>query len=48
LARAGKPIGDNDLLIASIALAKDLTLVTANVEEFGRVPGLRLENWEER
>jgi tRNA(fMet)-specific endonuclease VapC len=47
LERQGLPIGANDLLIASIALANDLTLVTANVEEFGRVPGLQLENWEE-
>ena len=41
----GTPIGPNDLLIAAHALALDLTLVTANVEEFSRVPGLRIENW---
>jgi tRNA(fMet)-specific endonuclease VapC len=45
LDRMGKPIGPNDLLIAAHALALDLTLVSANVEEFSRVPGLRLENW---
>jgi tRNA(fMet)-specific endonuclease VapC len=32
-------------LIAAHALALDLTLVTTNVEEFARVPGLRIENW---
>lgn len=40
-----KPIGERDLLIASIALAQDLTLVTHNAAEFSRVPGLRLEDW---
>lgn len=45
LDQRGRPIGPNDLLIAAHALALDLTLVTANVEEFARVPGLRLENW---
>ncbi|MGD8644446.1 MAG: VapC toxin family PIN domain ribonuclease, partial [Chromatiales bacterium] len=34
-----------DLLIAAQALALDLTVVTANVREFSRVPGLRVENW---
>ncbi len=45
LARAGTPIGPNDLLVASIALAYDLTLVTHNLSEFQRVPHLRLEDW---
>lgn len=45
LEQRGKPIGPNNLLIAAHALALDLTLVTANVEAFSRVPGLRLENW---
>jgi tRNA(fMet)-specific endonuclease VapC len=45
LDRLGRPIGPNDLLIAAHALAADLTLVTNNVEEFARVPRLRLENW---
>lgn len=46
LTTAGKLIGPNDLLIASIALAHDLTLVTHNVGEFSRVPRLRIEDWE--
>ena len=41
----GTPIGPNDLLIAAQALAHDLVLVTADVAEFGRIDGLRLENW---
>jgi len=45
LERAGTLIGPNDLLIASQALALDLTLVTDNEREFSRVPDLRIENW---
>ncbi len=41
----GTPIGPNDVLIASIALANGLTLVTNNTGEFSRVPGLKLEDW---
>ena len=47
LNQAGKPIGGNDLFIAAHALALDLTLVSANVREFSRVPSLRVENWLE-
>ncbi len=46
LAKLGTPIGPNDLLIAAIALANDLILVTHNTAEFGRVDGLKLEDWE--
>lgn len=46
LARKGTPIGPNDLMIAAIARANDLTLVTHNTAEFGRVSGLRIEDWE--
>jgi tRNA(fMet)-specific endonuclease VapC len=46
LASVGTPIGPNDLMIAAITLANKLTLVTANTAEFGRVPGLHLENWQ--
>ena len=45
LARDGKPIGANDLLIAAHALALEATLVTDNTGEFSRVPGLKIENW---
>ncbi len=45
LARAGTPIGPNDLLIAAHALATEMTVVTANIGEFSRVPGLKVENW---
>ncbi len=46
LEKQGRPIGPNDLLIAAIAMANDLTLVTHNVREFGRVTNLQLEDWE--
>lgn len=42
----GTPIGPYDLLIAATALVHDLTLVTRNSREFGRVSNLRIENWE--
>ncbi len=45
LTRQGNLIGPNDLLIAAHALAGGLTVVTANVGEFSRVPGLKVENW---
>lgn len=45
LEQRGLPIGDLDSLIAAHALALDLTLVTNNLGEFERVPGLRTENW---
>ena len=43
--RAGKPIGPFDTLIAAQALGRKLILVSNNEREFGRVSGLRLENW---
>jgi tRNA(fMet)-specific endonuclease VapC len=46
LATQGTLIGPNDLMIASIALARGLILVTHNTREFGRVPGLKLEDWQ--
>lgn len=45
LERIGQPIGGADLFIAAHARSLGLTLVTANSREFGRVPGLVLENW---
>lgn len=41
----GRVIGANDLLIAAHARSASATLVTNNEGEFGRVPGLRMENW---
>jgi tRNA(fMet)-specific endonuclease VapC len=46
LAIRGTPIGTNDLMIASIALANQLILVTHNTRDFGRIPGLALEDWQ--
>jgi tRNA(fMet)-specific endonuclease VapC len=45
LERAGTPIGERDLLIASTAKAHGLVVVTHNTREFSRVPGLRVEDW---
>jgi tRNA(fMet)-specific endonuclease VapC len=45
LAAQGRPIGDRDLMIAAIALANQMTVVTSNVTEFARVPGLMVEDW---
>lgn len=45
LEAAGTPIGANDLLIAAQTLALDMVLVTNNEREFGRVRGLKIENW---
>lgn len=39
------PIGERDLLIAAIALANDLVVVTHNVKEYSRVNGLEVEDW---
>jgi tRNA(fMet)-specific endonuclease VapC len=45
LQRVGRPIGERYLLIASIAVARSLIVVTHNVPEFGRLPGLIVEDW---
>lgn len=47
LEREGTPIGDADIRIASIALARGLAVVTGNVRHFNRIPGLGIENWLE-
>ena len=47
LEAGGRRLADPDLRIASIVLARELTLVTGNVRHFARVPGLRIENWLE-
>jgi len=46
LASKGTPIGPYDVLIAGQARARNLVLVTHNIYEFARVPGLRSEDWE--
>jgi tRNA(fMet)-specific endonuclease VapC len=45
LEKAGQPIGVNDLHIAAHARSEGLVVVTHNVSEFVRVPGLMVENW---
>ncbi|MGH8163806.1 MAG: type II toxin-antitoxin system VapC family toxin [Rhodanobacteraceae bacterium] len=45
LERKGASIGPMDLLIAAQAVARGLVLVTDNLREFRRVPGLKCENW---
>lgn len=42
----GNVIGPNDLMIAAIAQANNLTLVTHNTAEFGRIASLRIEDWQ--
>lgn len=45
LERAGRPVGPMDLLIAAHARSLSIPLVTNNVSEFKRIPGLSIENW---
>jgi tRNA(fMet)-specific endonuclease VapC len=45
LAARGAPIGEFDVMIAAHALTLGLTLVTNNAKHFGRIHGLKLENW---
>lgn len=45
LEKKGRTIGSMDLLIAAHALSLDVRLITRNIREFGRVPGLRVEDW---
>jgi len=47
LARLGTPIGPYDLQIAAVAIVNGLTLVSHNMREFLRVPGLQLVDWEQ-
>jgi len=48
LQKKGRPIGAYGVLIAGCAMARGLVLVSSNAREFGRVGGLKLENWRER
>jgi tRNA(fMet)-specific endonuclease VapC len=45
LEKKGQAIGSMDLLIAAHAVSLDVRLITHNVREFGRVPGLKIEDW---
>jgi tRNA(fMet)-specific endonuclease VapC len=45
LERQGQPIGGYDLLIAGHARSRGLTVITGKLAEFGRVEGLRCEDW---
>lgn len=45
LEKKGQSIGSMDMLIAAHALSLDVRLITHNVREFGRVPGLKIEDW---
>jgi len=45
LKMSGTLIGPNDLWLAATCIARGLSMATANVEEFNRVPGLRVEAW---
>jgi tRNA(fMet)-specific endonuclease VapC len=47
LYRTGQPIGPYDMMIAGHARASGLNLITNNVKEFERVPGLLLEDWSQ-
>jgi tRNA(fMet)-specific endonuclease VapC len=46
LAAKGTPVGPYDMLIAGQARARGLVLITRNTDEFARVPGLLMEDWE--
>ena len=45
LSRAGTPIGAYDVMIAAQGFAKNLTVITHNLKEFNRIPGLFTEDW---
>jgi tRNA(fMet)-specific endonuclease VapC len=45
LEAAGRPIGAHDILIAAHARSAGMIVVTNNLREFERIPGLRTENW---
>ena len=46
LEKRGTPIGRHDMLIAAVARARGLIVVTHNISEFERIPGLNVEDWE--
>ena len=42
----GSKIGNNDTMIAAVALSHNATIITNNIKDFSRVPGLKVECWE--
>jgi tRNA(fMet)-specific endonuclease VapC len=46
LERAGTPCGPHDMQIGGHARSEGLIIVTNNIREFSRMPGIRAENWE--
>jgi tRNA(fMet)-specific endonuclease VapC len=47
LRQNGNPVDDIDLLIAGVAIANDLVMVTHNQSHFGRIPGLECQDWSQ-
>lgn len=47
LKQQGNPIGSYDILLAGTALSKKLIMVTSNINEFNKIPGLKIENWRQ-
>lgn len=45
--KQGTPIGIEDVLIASVGICQDLTIITANIRHFSQLPGVKIENWLE-
>ena len=45
LERSGTPCGPHDMQIGGHARSEGLIIVTNNIREFGRMPGIRVENW---
>lgn len=48
LEKAGNPLDDFDLILASTALSHNLILVTNNEKHFKRIEGLKIENWSKK
>lgn len=45
LEKKGRKIGSYDLQLAAQGVARGLTIITHNTSEFGRVPGIKMEDW---
>ena len=46
LRQSGNTLDDIDLLITGVAIENEMTLVTNNERHFGRIPGLKIDNWK--